>query len=50
MVESLFISKGDEPITLSILRQELLKIWKPIDQWHDVPLEKGFYEFSFAFF
>lgn len=42
------MSKSDTPIILSVLRDNILNIWKPIGSWQAVPVWKGLYKLSFT--
>jgi len=44
----LVLSRGDKPFSSKDLREKLLRLWKPIDQWKMVPLGRGFFEFRFC--
>jgi hypothetical protein len=44
----LVLSKGDNPLSSKDLREKLLQLWKPINQWKMIPLGRGFFEFRFS--
>lgn len=44
----LLLSKGNVPIKINELRENLMMLWQPIGPWRMVPLGRGFYEFSFS--
>jgi hypothetical protein len=44
----LVLSRGDKPLSSKDLREKLLQLWLPIDQWKMIPLGRGFFEFRFS--
>ncbi|KAK2440164.1 hypothetical protein QL285_011606 [Trifolium repens] len=39
----LMLSRGDNHLSSKDLREKLLQLWKPIDQWKMSPLGRGFF-------
>jgi len=44
----LVMSRGDKPFSSRDLREKLLQLWKPMNQWKMIPMGRGFFEFRFS--
>lgn len=44
----LLLRKGSQPMKLDQIKEALQALWKPLNDWHIMPLPKGYYHILFS--